>query len=100
MMVGVGRIKPGDGHGRHNHPGSNEFIYFLEGQAEQMVEGAEGAETKILKAGDLVYIPDGTYHSTKNVGVGDLVFIACYQNEGPEKLIRADAEIIPAVNAR
>lgn len=100
MIVGVGRIKPGDGHSRHNHPGSDEFIYFLEGKAEQMVERPDGQETKILKAGDLVSIPDGTYHSTFNAGDSDLVFIACYQYAGPEENIRADAEIIPAVNAR
>lgn len=30
MAVGIGRIAPGQGHTRHNHPGCEEFIYFLE----------------------------------------------------------------------
>ena len=100
MAVGVGRIKPGDGHSRHNHPGSDEFIYFMQGKAEQMVERPDGTETKILGAGDFVFIPDSGFHSTFNVGEDDLVFLACYQYAGPEAALREAAdEIIPTKNS-
>ncbi len=102
MTVGVGRIKPGDGHTRHSHPGSEEFIYFMEGKAEQMVEYEDGTqETKILGPGTLVSLGDGQFHSTMNVGDTDLVFLACYQFAGPEKFLRDAAdEIIPPKNPR
>jgi len=100
MAVGIGKIKPGDGHARHNHPGSDEFIYFMEGKAEQMIERPDGIQKKIMNPGDLIFIPDGVYHSTFNVGDGDLVFMAVYQYAGPEAGLRAEAEIIPAKSGR
>lgn len=94
MAVGVGHIQPGKGHTRHNHEGREEFIYFLSGQAEQTIETEEGLLKKIMKAGDLIYIPDSAYHSTINIGDSELVFLACYQYAGPEAELRAEAEII------
>lgn len=100
MAVGIGRIAPGQGHTRHNHVGSEEFIYFMEGTAEQTVETEEnGLERAVMHAGDLVSIPDSAYHSTMNVGETDLVFLACYLHAGPEEGLRAEAEIIPPKNA-
>src|SRR5260221_14721513 len=31
-------LAPGQGHVRHNHPGSEEILYVLSGEGEQMVE--------------------------------------------------------------
>ena len=39
----------------------------------------------------MVYIPQGAYHSTINVGDGDLVFLCCYLNAGSELAIAKDA---------
>lgn len=101
MAVGVGHIKPGDGHTRHNHPGTDEFIYFLEGKAEQTIERPDGLQKQILGPGDLVFIPDSGYHSTMNVGDTELVFLACYQFAGPEAGLRAAAtEIFPPKNSK
>lgn len=101
MAVGIGRIAPGQGHTRHNHVGSEEFIYFMEGTAEQTIETEEnGLEKAIMKPGDLVSIPDSAYHSTMNIGDTDLVFLACYLHAGPEAGLRAEAEIIPPKNAK
>lgn len=96
MAVGIGRIAPGQGHTRHNHPGCEEFIYFLEGKAEQTIETEDnGFEKAIMGPGDLVSIPESCFHSTMNVGDTDLVFLACYLRSGPEVGLRAEAEIIP-----
>jgi len=100
MILGLGRIKPGFGHVRHNHPESEEFIYFLEGKADQMIERPDGeVQRKILGPGEMIYIPQAAYHSTINVGDDDLVFLCCYLNAGSELAIRADAiEVLPPKN--
>ena len=73
MVVGIGTVKPGKGHVRHNHPDSQEFIYFLKGKALQTIERPDGLQEKELHAGDLISIPQGAYHSTINVGDGDKI---------------------------
>ena len=99
QILGLGRIKPGKGHTRHNHEDSEEFIYFLEGKANQTIENEDGVQEKELGPGEMVYIPHGAYHSTINVGDGDLVFLCCYLNAGSELAIAKDAiEILPPKN--
>ena len=99
QILGLGRIKPGKGHTRHNHEDSEEFIYFLEGKANQTIENEDGVQEKELGPGEMVYIPQGAYHSNINVGDGDLVFLCCYLNAGSELAIAKDAiEILPPKN--
>ena len=99
QILGLGRIKPGKGHTRHNHEDSEEFIYFLEGKANQTIENEDGVQEKELGPGEMVYSPQGAYHSTINVGDGDLVFLCCYLNAGSELAIAKDAiEILPPKN--
>ncbi len=99
QILGLGRIKPGKGHTRHNHEDSEEFIYFLEGKANQTIENEDGVQEKELGPGEMVYIPQGAYHSAINVGDGDLVFLCCYLNAGSELAIAKDAiEILPPKN--
>ena len=99
QILGLGRIKPGKGHTRHNHEDSEEFIYFLEGKANQTIENEDGVQEKELGPGEMVYIPQGAYQSTINVGDGDLVFLCCYLNAGSELAIAKDAiEILPPKN--
>ena len=99
MVVGIGTVKPGKGHVRHNHPDSQEFIYFLKGTALQTIERPDGKQEKELHAGDLISIPQGAYHSTVNVGDDDLVFLCCYLNAGAERAVADTAlEILPPKN--
>ena len=99
QILGLGRIKPGKGHTRHNHEDSEAFIYFLEGKANQTIENEDGVQEKELGPGEMVCIPQGAYHSTINVGDGDLVFLCCYLNAGSELAIAKDAiEILPPKN--
>lgn len=99
MVVGIGTVKPGKGHVRHNHPDSQEFIYFLKGKALQTIERPDGLQEKELHAGDLISIPQGAYHSTINVGDEDLVFLCCYLNAGAERAVADTAlEILPPKN--
>jgi oxalate decarboxylase/phosphoglucose isomerase-like protein (cupin superfamily) len=74
-------VLPGGGHSRHNHPDAEEILYFLSGEAEQMLDDGEPFR---VRAGDVVYIPVGVYHSTINVGWEPMRVIAIYNPGGSE----------------
>lgn len=63
---------PGGAHKFHVHPGREEIIYVIEGEAEQWVE----RERRLLKAGEMAHIPKNTPHATRNPGSKPLVFLA------------------------
>ena len=68
---------------RHTHPGE-EIIYVLEGTLEYQVEGQP---PKVLKAGDVLFIPYQTVHSAKNVGTGHAAELATYIVEKGKPLV-------------
>jgi quercetin dioxygenase-like cupin family protein len=59
-------------HKFHTHPGREEIIYILEGEAEQWVE----EERRVLKAGEMAHIPKNTPHATRNPSDKPLRFLA------------------------
>lgn len=63
---------PGALHSFHRHPGREEIIYLLEGQAEQWV----GREKRVLGPGDMAHIPMNEPHATFNSGSTPLKFLA------------------------
>jgi len=65
-------IDPGRCHAFHTHPHREELIYVLSGQAEQWV----GREQRILKTGDVAFIPKGEVHGTYNPFGQPVVFLA------------------------
>ncbi len=65
-------MPPGEAHNFHRHPGREEIIYVLEGQAEQWV----GRERRTLGAGELAHIPRDVAHATFNAGTIPLRFLA------------------------
>jgi quercetin dioxygenase-like cupin family protein len=68
---------------KHTHPGE-EIIYVLEGTLEYQVEGKPPVT---LKAGDVLFIPDGTIYSAKNVGSGNVAELATYVVEKGKPLL-------------
>ena len=62
----------GEAHNFHRHPGREEIIYVLEGQAEQWV----GREKRLLGPGDMAMIPRNVPHATFNSGESTLRFLA------------------------
>ena len=42
QILGLGRIKPGKGHTRHNHEDSEEIIYFLAGKKKNSMDSKKG----------------------------------------------------------
>lgn len=88
MTVGEVVLLPGQGHDRHNHPNSEEVLYVLSGEGEQMVDDEEPFP---VRAGDLIYVPTAMFHSTHNTGWSPLRLLAIYNPGGPEK----DLEELP-----
>ena len=73
---------PGASFPMHKHPGE-EIIYVLEGALEYDVEG-KGPVT--LKAGDVLFVPKGTFHAARNVGTGPGAELATYVVEKEKPL--------------
>jgi len=77
-------LQPGRGHDRHNHPESEEILYVLSGEGEQMLDDGEPFE---VKPGDTIYVPTGVFHSTRNTGWEPMRLLALYNPGGPEKVL-------------
>jgi oxalate decarboxylase/phosphoglucose isomerase-like protein (cupin superfamily) len=78
-------INPGRGHDLHEHPCSDEVLYVIEGRGVQTV--GDSGEFEIV-AGDAVWVPRGTLHSTFNTGWKPLRLIATYTPGGAEEALR------------
>jgi oxalate decarboxylase/phosphoglucose isomerase-like protein (cupin superfamily) len=95
MTFGEVVLLPGRGHDRHNHPESEEILYILSGEGEQMLD--DGAPFPV-HAGSIIYVPTGVYHSTHNTGWEPLRLLALYNPGGPEKVLESlpDFREVPA----
>jgi quercetin dioxygenase-like cupin family protein len=76
-------IAPGGLAPRHTHFGE-EIIYVLEGALEYEVDGKPPVS---LKAGDVLFIPNGAIHSAKNVGSVNAAELATYVVEKGKPLV-------------
>jgi oxalate decarboxylase/phosphoglucose isomerase-like protein (cupin superfamily) len=85
-------LLPGQGHDRHNHPASEEVLYVLSGEGEQML--GDGAPFPV-RAGDTIYVPTAAFHATRNTGWEPLRLLAVYNPAGPER----DLEALPDYRA-
>jgi oxalate decarboxylase/phosphoglucose isomerase-like protein (cupin superfamily) len=88
MSFGEVVLLPGMGHDRHNHPVSEEILYVLSGEGEQMIDDGEPFP---VRAGDTIYVPTAVYHSTRNTGWTPMRLLAVYNPGGPER----DLETLP-----
>jgi oxalate decarboxylase/phosphoglucose isomerase-like protein (cupin superfamily) len=77
-------LQPGRGHDRHNHPESEEILYVLSGEGEQMIDDGDPFP---VKPGDTIYVPTGVFHSTRNAGWEPMRLLALYNPGGPEKVL-------------
>lgn len=88
MSFGEVVLLPGQGHDRHNHPVSEEILYVLSGDGEQMID--DGTPFPV-RAGDTIFVPTAVYHSTRNTGWTPMRLLAIYNPGGPER----DLESLP-----
>jgi quercetin dioxygenase-like cupin family protein len=73
----------GSAFGMHKHPGE-ELIFVTDGLLEYQVEGRPPV---VLKAGQVLFIPAGTYHSARNVGETSATELATYIVEKNRTLV-------------
>jgi oxalate decarboxylase/phosphoglucose isomerase-like protein (cupin superfamily) len=97
FSFGIVELSQGKGHARHNHPGSEEIIYVVSGEGEQMVDDRPPVK---VGPGASIYIPADVYHSTVNTGTETLKLIVVYSPAGPERLLREipGAKVVPAAS--
>jgi quercetin dioxygenase-like cupin family protein len=65
---------PGVAAGRHTHPGE-ELGYVLEGQLELKIDGQPA---RVVKAGEVFFVPAGLVHDGINTGSGKAKVLATY----------------------
>ena len=65
---------PGASFPAHRHPGE-EIIYVLSGTLEYELEGQPPVT---LKAGDVLFVPTGVFHSARNLGTTQGSELATY----------------------
>lgn len=85
FSFGMVVLGPGKGHERHNHPGSEEIIFVMSGEGEQMVDDQPPVK---VRPGASIYIPADIYHSTLNTGWEPLRLLVVYAPAGPERILR------------
>ena len=68
---------------RHFHPGE-EIVYIVEGELEYQLDGKPPVT---LKAGDVLFIPNGAIHAVRNVGSGHSSELATYIVEKGKPLL-------------
>jgi oxalate decarboxylase/phosphoglucose isomerase-like protein (cupin superfamily) len=78
-------LLPGKGHDRHNHPESDEILYIVAGEGDQMVDDGEPFP---VRPGQMLFIPKGAFHSTINTGYEPMVIIAIYAPAGAEDVLK------------
>jgi len=65
----------------HWHPNSDEWQYYLEGQARMGVFGASGqARTFDFRAGDVGYVPFAMGHYIENTGTTPVRFLEVFKS--------------------
>jgi len=75
-------FEPGSTFPRHSHPGE-EIIYVTEGSVDYEVDG----KWLTVKAGEVLFIPNGTVHAARNTGTVRAAELATYIIEKGKPLL-------------
>jgi oxalate decarboxylase len=100
-------VNPGGMRELHWHPNTDEWQYYLDGQARMGVFGSTGnARTFDYRAGDVGYVPFAMGHYVENTGTGPLRFLEMFKSPlfadvslnqwlalTPPELVRASLDI-------
>ena len=86
MEVILGDIERGAGVSTHAHPGMEQAQYFLEGEAEVIVDGVAYQ----ARAGDLCFFPADVFHSIRVTSerMKVLIIYSPPFAESPDKVVR------------
>ncbi|MBH5318743.1 cupin domain-containing protein [Paenibacillus sp. GSMTC-2017] len=67
LSLHCGIQQPGQSFAVHKHPHSSELFIGVEGKGEIYLDG----EWHPFEAGDLLYVPQGIFHGTRNLNTGE-----------------------------
>lgn len=86
MEVVLGEVEKGAGVSMHAHPGMEQAQYFIEGEAEVVIDGVAHQ----TRAGDLCFFPADVFHSVRVTSerMKVLIIYSPPYGENPEKVIR------------
>jgi oxalate decarboxylase len=74
-------VEPGGMRELHWHPNTDEWQYYIEGEARMGVFGSTGnARTFDFRAGDVGYVPFAMGHYVENTGKGPLRFLEMFKS--------------------
>jgi oxalate decarboxylase len=104
-------VDPGAMRELHWHPNTNEWQYYIEGQARMGVFGASGqARTFDFQAGDVGYVPFAMGHYIENTGTTPMRFLEVFKSSyyadvsldqwmalTPPELVEAHLQLDPEV---
>ncbi|PBP19895.1 oxalate decarboxylase [Diplocarpon rosae] len=92
FSAAVVTVKPGAMREIHWHPTSDEWNFFVAGNARIGIYAAQGnARTFDYHPGDCGYIPKSTSHYVENIGTDDVVFIEVLQADHFSGTLRPSA---------
>ncbi|MED1121531.1 oxalate decarboxylase family bicupin [Bacillus atrophaeus] len=75
-------VEPGGMREMHWHPNTDEWQYFISGQAKMTVFASDGhARTFNYQAGDVGYVPFAMGHYVQNTGDEPLVFLEIFKDD-------------------
>jgi oxalate decarboxylase len=81
LAAALVEVNPGGLRELHWHPNTNEWQYYIEGQARMGVFGASGqARTFDFRAGDVGYVPFAMGHYIENTGTTPLRFLEMFRS--------------------
>lgn len=75
LNVSLTILHPGKETSGHSHKGSEEVYNFEKGSGEMKLDG----KSFPVKEGDIVLIPDGSFHKVFNTGEKDLKFVCVFE---------------------
>jgi len=75
LNVSLTILHPGKETSGHSHEGSEEVYNFEEGNGEMQLDEKRFP----VKEGDIVVIPDGSFHKVFNTGKGELKFVCVFE---------------------
>jgi len=86
MEVVLGEVDKGAGVSMHAHPGMEQAQYFIEGEAEVVIDG----ELYHARAGDLCFFPADVFHSVRVISerMKVLIIYSPPYAEDPAKIVR------------
>lgn len=87
MTVGRAIIRAGRQNPVHRHPNCDEILHLLRGRVDHSL----GDGRTVLKPGDVIVIPAGTWHNARSMGDEDADMVICFSSADRQTEFKGDA---------